>query len=73
MKEDISKGERIRKFILEGKTKKGWQTIFEGSSIGHKFIHRFDEMEISAVRLNIPESIGIPEVLDFSVYHVVTK
>ena len=34
--EDISKGERVRQFVLEGKTEKGWQTVFEGSCIGHK-------------------------------------
>lgn len=68
--EDISKGERIRKFVLEGKTKKGWQTIFEGSSIGHKFIHRFDEIEVFAIRLKIKKSIEKPHVLDFSVFKV---
>jgi len=68
--EDISKGERVRKFILEGKTKKGWNTIFEGSCIGHKFIHRFDEMEVSTVRLNILESKGEPQILNISVYNV---
>ena len=68
--EDISKGERVRKFILEGKTKQGWKTIFEGSCIGHKFIHYFDEMEVSAVRLNIPESKGEPQILNISVYNV---
>jgi alpha-L-fucosidase len=68
--EDISNGERIRKFKLEGKIKKGWQIIFEGSSIGHKFIHRFDEMEVSSLRLNILESKGEPQVLDFSVFNI---
>lgn len=68
--EDISKGERVRKFVLEGKTRTGWQTIFEGSCIGHKFIHRFDPMEVSAVRLSITESKGDPEVSDFSVFFV---
>ena len=71
--EDIAKGERVRKFILEGKTKKGWQTIFEGSCIGHKFIHRFGDMEVSAVRLNIAESKGESQVLEFSLYHVMNK
>lgn len=68
--EDISKGERIRIFSLEGKTNKGWQTIFKGSCIGHKFIHRLDEMEVSQLRLKILESTGEPTVLGFSVYHV---
>ncbi len=68
--EDISKGERVRKFIIEGKTKNGWQTIFQGSCIGHKFIHRFDEMEVSAIRLNILESKGEPQILNFSMFNI---
>jgi alpha-L-fucosidase len=68
--EDITKGERVREFILEGKTKKGWQTIFEGSCIGHKFIHRFKEMEISQLRLTIPESKGEAQIKDFMVYNI---
>ncbi len=70
LEEDITKGERVRKFILEGKTKKGWQTIFEGSCIGHKFIHRFDDLEVSAVRLNVTESKGEPQIQSFEVFHV---
>lgn len=68
--EDISKGERIRKFTLEGKTKKGWETIFEGSCIGHKFIHQFDNMAVSAVRLKITESRGVPSIQSFEVFEV---
>ncbi|PXX21835.1 alpha-L-fucosidase [Arenibacter sp. ARW7G5Y1] len=68
--EDISKGERVRKFILEGKTKGGWHMIFEGSCIGNKFIHRFDDKEVSAVRLKVLESIGKSQILEFSVYDV---
>jgi alpha-L-fucosidase len=67
--EDISKGERIREFVLEGKTKKGWQPIFEGSCIGHKFIYRFKDMEVSAVRLHVTESNGIPDILHFSAFN----
>ncbi|GGW48261.1 alpha-L-fucosidase [Arenibacter certesii] len=66
--EDIAKGERVRKFVLEGKTKQGWQTIFEGSCIGHKFIHRFDEMEVSAIRLNVIESKEQLEIMEFSAF-----
>ena len=70
LREDIAKGERIRKFVLEGKTEKGWQKIFEGSCIGHKFIHQFDEMEVEAVRLIILESKGEPQLSEVSVYYV---
>lgn len=68
--ENIAKGERVRKFVLEGKTNKGWEPIFEGSCIGHKFIHCFDKMEVSAIRLIISESKGKPQILDFPVYNL---
>lgn len=68
--EDIANGERIRKFTIEGKTSGGWETIFEGSCVGHKFIHRFDKMKASALRLKILEAKGEAKILDFSAYHV---
>ncbi len=71
--EDIAQGERVREFTIEGKTRDGWQPIFEGSCIGHKFIHRFDDLEVSKVRLKITESREVPQISEFSVYHVVEQ
>lgn len=68
LQEDIARGERVREFVLEGKTAQGWQGIFRGSCIGHKFIHRFESVEISEIRLNIVESIGEPQIKEFSAY-----
>ena len=70
VQENIAKGERVRKFVLEGKTKDGWQKIVEGSCIGHKFIHRFEDMKVSAVRLQILESKGEPQIKNFEVFNV---
>jgi len=66
--EDITSGERVRAFVLEGKTNAGWKTIFEGSCIGHKFIHRFDDIEVASVRLKIQDSVGEPNISNFIVY-----
>lgn len=71
--ENVTQGERVRELIIEGKTADGWQKIFNGSCIGHKFIHRFDQMDVSEVRLNILESAEEPQILDFSVYNVDVK
>lgn len=68
--ENIAKGERVRKFMIEGKTNKGWQTIFEGSCIGHKFIHQFNDLEVSSVRLNILESKGQTEIKKIEVFNI---
>ncbi|MBN3583294.1 alpha-L-fucosidase [Algoriphagus aestuarii] len=66
--EEISNGERVRKFLVEAKTKQGWKTIFEGSVIGHKFIHQFEKMEVSDLRLKILDSKGEAQIKEFSVY-----
>ena len=66
--EEISNGERVRKFLVEAKTKQGWKTIFEGSVIGHKFIHQFDAIETSEFRLKILESKGEAQIKEFSIY-----
>ncbi len=65
--EDISAGERVRKFKIEGKIEEKQFTIFEGSSIGHKFICQFDDLEVFAERLNISDSKGTPIISNFSV------
>lgn len=66
--EDITKGERVRKFTIEGKTNTGWITIFEGSVIGHKFIKQIEELEVLELRLKILESKGEAQIKEFSVY-----
>lgn len=66
--EEISNGERIRKFLVEAKTKQGWKTIFEGSVIGHKFIHQLNAVEASEFRLKILESKGEAQIKEFSIY-----
>jgi len=68
--EDIAQGERVKEFILEGKTADGWNEIFSGTCIGHKYIHRFNTMKLSALRLKISESVGTPQIKDFTVYNI---
>ncbi|MEM9143684.1 MAG: alpha-L-fucosidase, partial [Bacteroidota bacterium] len=66
--EDISQGERVREFRVEGKTYKGWKTLTQGSCIGHKYIARFEEIKVASVRLVIQESTAHPFIRKFSVY-----
>ncbi|TAD92673.1 MAG: hypothetical protein EAY75_01965 [Bacteroidetes bacterium] len=66
--EDIVFGERIRKFVLEAKTATGWQTITEGSCIGHKYLHRFPEVRASALRLRITEALDTPQIKSLQVF-----
>ena len=70
--EDIAYGERVREFIVEGKTAKGWTTICSGSSIGHKFIAQFNAIAVSALRLRITKTLADPQIKVFSIFNTLT-
>ena len=67
--EDISKGERVRSYTLEGKIDGKWKSLSEGSCIGHKRIEEITPVKVSAVRLKIKEAAGKTSIKDFSVYY----
>ena len=70
LQEEISKGERIRKYKVEGLTSRGWMTLCEGESVGHKRIQTFEPIHVSKVRLVVNESIAAPQIRSFGVFNV---
>ena len=67
--EDISKGERVRSYVVEGKINGKWIPLTSGSCIGHKHIEEITPIKVSALRLNIDKTVDSPQISDFSVYH----
>jgi alpha-L-fucosidase len=68
LQEDISKGERIRKFIVEALVNKKWETVFTGSAVGHKLIIPMETVITNRIRLVVEESIDTPVIKHFHVY-----
>ena len=68
--EDISKGERVREFEILGKKDGVWISLGEGSCIGHKYIHQFDDVKLSAVKLIVKKTADKPLIRDLSVYNI---
>lgn len=69
MQEDITQGERVRKYILEGKAGKKWIRLAVGSCVGHKRIELLENPPLlSALRLRIVESADTPLIKNLSVY-----
>jgi alpha-L-fucosidase len=69
--EDITKGERVRKYVLEGLVSgDAWQPLCEGTCVGHKRIQSFDPVEVAAVRLKIAEAKAEPILRRLAVFHV---
>ena len=69
LSEDITQGERVRQFVIEGKVDGKWMQLVAGNCIGHKFIKEITPVEVSAVRLKVGKWVGDkPLISDFSVY-----
>jgi alpha-L-fucosidase len=67
--EQIARGERIRRYEVEGLVAGNrWQTLCEGQSVGHKRIQRFDAVEVAAVRLKTTESVATPQIRQLAVH-----
>lgn len=69
--EDISHGERVRKYVVEGLLEtNNWIRLCEGTVIGHKHIQQIERRKISAVRLHLTESVTEPIIRKVSLFNV---
>ncbi len=68
IQEDISKGERIRKYKVEAFINGRWELLCKGSSIGNKRIQMFKKITTKKIRLTITESILQPQISSFKTY-----
>jgi alpha-L-fucosidase len=68
IQENISKGERIRAYQLEGLVNGNWESLAQGSSVGHKRIEVLPSKNVQSLRLKITDSVGEVQLLKFAVY-----
>lgn len=66
--EEITMGERVRKYVIEGLVDGAWKTLAAGTAIGHKRIDTIAPAVVSSVRLRITESVGTPSVRRFAIH-----
>jgi len=69
LQEEISKGERVLSWHLDGVSTDGSKVrLCEGNNIGHKRIARFDPVEITSLQLVIDESKAKPCIRRFAIF-----
>jgi alpha-L-fucosidase len=68
LQEDSAMGERVRGYRLEGLVDDTWQSIGEGSAIGHKRIQPVVPVTVSAVRFVATEFAATPVLRRFAVF-----
>jgi alpha-L-fucosidase len=71
--EDITNGERVRKYVVEGFDGKTWKKLADGTAIGHKKIDRFAPTKVSRIRLRCTESAAEPIIRDLAAYNTTTE
>jgi len=71
--EKIAEGERIRQYVVEGFTGGAWKELCKGSSVGHKRIEQFPDVQVSKVRLRATRSTGRPLIRQLSVHNVTPR
>lgn len=62
IQENIAHGQRVDSFTVEALTKNGWETVFEGTTIGNKRLARFPAVEASALRVTINQTRARAEI-----------
>ena len=70
LKEDVSRGERAREYVLEGLSQGSWLTLADGTCIGHKHIEQFDDATVTRVRLRVTQAVAQPVIRNLSVFRV---
>ncbi|MRR19325.1 alpha-1,3/4-fucosidase [bacterium] len=68
LQEDISRGQRVEKFVIEAMSGSTWDTIAEGTTIGYKRLIRFPEVKADEIRLTIVSSRADPHISTFALY-----
>ena len=66
--EQITEGQRVRQYVLEGQVGDRWTELAHGQSIGHKRIERFAPIEVTKVRFRATEVVAEPMIRKLAVY-----
>jgi len=71
LREDISGGERVRKFIIEGRRADGkWVALARGTQVGSRQIIPIPEIALTNLRLTVQESVAPVTIRELSVFYV---
>jgi alpha-L-fucosidase len=68
LQENISKGQRVEKFVLEYLENEQWKKATEGTTIGFKRLLEFPTITTSKVRLRIESARLQPALAEIGLY-----
>ncbi|HVX41533.1 MAG TPA: alpha-L-fucosidase, partial [Gemmatimonadaceae bacterium] len=60
LREDITRGQRVAAYALDGETAQGWRPLSHGTTIGYRKLDRFEPVAVRRVRLSVLQSVDAP-------------
>jgi len=66
--EDISQGERVREYVIEGFSDDEWKVLARGTAIGHKNVDRIAAGKAVKIHLRVTGSAAAPVIRSLAVY-----
>lgn len=72
LQEDISQGQRVEEFEVEGLVNGQWQSLGKGTTIGYKRLLRFPEVNATQLRLKLLSTRLKANICNVAAYHAAT-
>ena len=69
--EDVTEGERVRKFVIEGQVGGEWKELAQGAAVGWKRIVKIPAVKVAAVRVRITDAVGVPTLSRVALHRAV--
>jgi alpha-L-fucosidase len=68
LREDITRGQRVAEYTLEGLVGDRWQVLTRGTTIGYRRIERFPTVTVRGLRVSISDARHRPEPIQISAF-----
>jgi alpha-L-fucosidase len=68
LREDIARGQRVARYVLEVSDGGGWMAVGRGETIGYRKLDRFEPVAVRRVRLTIEDAAAQPEPVQLRLY-----
>ena len=71
LQEDLSKGQRVLAFSIEGMNEQEqWNKVYEGTSVGHKRICLFNPVTMKKIKVTFTNTKANPQISGFAAYNI---
>lgn len=68
LREDISRGQSVASYTLEGRVGGAWRSLARGLTVGYRKLDRFESLPVRHLRLHLEDLRGRPPNLRVSLY-----